>query len=87
MPEYLIAIILTAIAGSYTLQQRKIDTTGAKVDRLELKISEQYVSKTDTSNQFVRLWDTLHRMEEKLDAHVSENKVEIQRIKDKYYHD
>ena len=87
MPEYLVALILSAIAGGYTMLQRKIDSTDEKIDRLELKVSEQYVSKSDVSNQFLRLWDTLHRMEEKLDAHVSENKVEIQRIKDKYYHD
>ncbi|AAL73319.1 hypothetical protein P60_gp38 [Synechococcus phage P60] len=87
MPEYLVALLLSAIAGGYTLLHRRIDTTFEKINRLELKVSEQYVSKADVAGQFMRLWDTLNRMEEKLDAHVSENKVEIQRIKDKYYHD
>ncbi len=87
MPEYFIAVIISAIAGGYTLLQHKVDATDDKIDRLELKVSETYLSKSDVQNQFIRLWDTLHRMEEKLDAHVSENKVDIQRIKNKYYHD
>jgi len=85
MPEYLVALILSAIAGAYTMVQRDIKANDQKIDRLELKLSEEYVKKTDVTGQFLRLWDTLHRMEEKLDAHVSENQLEIQRIKDKYY--
>lgn len=87
LPEYFIAIVLSTLAGGYTLLQRKIDSTDDKIDRLELKVSETYLSKAEVHSQFIRLWDTLHRMEEKLDAHVSENKINIQRIKDKYYHD
>ena len=85
MPEYLVALILTAITGAYTMLQRDIRANDEKIDKLELKMSEEYIKKSDVSGQFVRLWDTLHRMEEKLDAHVSENQLEIQRIKDKYY--
>ena len=85
MPEYLVALLLSATAGAFTMLQRDIKANDQKIDRLELKLSEDYVKKTDVNGQFLRLWDTLNRMEEKLDAHVSENQLDIQRIKDKYY--
>ena len=85
MPEYIVALLVSAAAGAAGLTVRKLDLLDNRIDVLTVKIAEEYVKKDDLSVQFVRLWDTLHRMEEKLDAHVSENNLEIQRIKDKYY--
>jgi len=85
MPEYVIALLVSAAAGATGLAVRKLDQLDTRIDVLTVKIAEEYVKKDDMVPQFVRLWDTLHRMEEKLDAHVSENKLQIQRIKDKYY--
>ena len=85
MPEYLIALLVSAAAGAAGLTVRKLDQLDTRIDVLTVKIAEEYVKKDDMNAHFVRLWDTLHRMEEKLDAHVSENKIQIQRIKDKYY--
>lgn len=85
MPDYLVALMVSAVAGAAGLTVRKLDQLDSRIDSLTVKIAEEYVQKEDMTPQFIRLWDTLHRMEEKLDAHVSENKIEIQRIKDKYY--
>jgi hypothetical protein len=84
MPEYLIALLISTAAGVAGLTIRKLDQLDTRIDVLTVKIAEEYVQKDDMVPQFIRLWDTLHRMEEKLDAHVSENKIQIQRIKDKY---
>lgn len=84
MPEYIVALVLSAIAGGYTLVNRKIDALDNKIDKVELKVAEHYIRKEDIQEQFANLWKVLARLEEKLDAHVGENKLEIQRIKDKY---
>ena len=85
MPEYLIALLVSACAGGAGLVIRKLDYLDTRIDVLQVKLAEEYVKKDELGPQFIRLWITLHRMEEKLDAHVSENNLEIQRIKDKYY--
>ena len=57
MPEYVIGIVLSAIIGVFTNIYTRVNKIDDKVDRLELKVAEHYVTKED-----------LMRFEDKLDA-------------------
>lgn len=57
MPEYVIGIILSGIVGLATNIYTRMHKLDDRVDKLELKIAENYVTKAD-----------LMRFEDKLDA-------------------
>ena len=54
------------------------------MDALELKVAENFVTKAEFREQFVLLFKTLSRLEDKIDAHVSEDARKIDQIKRKY---
>lgn len=85
MPEYLIALILSAILGGAGFLMRRIDNVDEKIDRLELKVAEFYVTKDTLFRMFDRLDSNLTRMEEKLDAHVFEDPRLLEQIRKKYH--
>lgn len=95
MPEYVLAFILSACVGGLGWINRRIDLVDSKVDALEVKAAELYVTKdqldkalTRLENQFLRFGDRLEisllRMEDKLDAHVSEDRSRINNVIQKY---
>ena len=95
MPEYVLAFILSAFVGGLGWINRRIDLVDSKVDALEVKAAEVYVTKdqldkalTRLENQFLRFGDRLEtsllRMEDKLDAHVSEDRSRINNVIQKY---
>lgn len=85
MPEYLIALILSATATTAAFLLRRIDMVDQKVDKLELKVAETYVTKETLFRMFDRLDSNLVRMEEKLDAHVFEDPIQLKRLREKYH--
>lgn len=85
MPEYLIALILSLAAASTSFLVKRIDDVDHKVDKLELKVAETYVTRETLFRMFDRLDTNLSRMEEKLDAHVFEDPALIKRIREKYH--
>lgn len=85
MPEYLIALVLSAAAATGGFLIKRIDSVEDKVDRLELKVAETYVTKETLFRMFDRLESNLSRMEEKLDAHVFEDPILINRLREKYH--
>lgn len=84
MPEYLIALALTTALGAASFLLRRIDGVDSRVDKLELKVAETYVTKETMYRILDRLEGSLSRMEEKLDAHVFEDPEMIKRLRDKY---
>lgn len=84
MPEYLLAAGISVMMGLFGLSFRKIDAADRRMDRLELKVAENYVTKEEFREQFKALFVTLARLEDKIDAHVSEEPLKIESIKRKY---
>ena len=95
MPEYLLALIISACIGSYGWLSRRLDQVDQRIDRFEVKVAEEYATKEALvraidclDGQFLRVGERLEcsliRMEDKLDAHVSEDRNRIDHIIQKY---
>ena len=85
MPEYLFVFIASGIFTVVGFASRKFDGMDKRVDALELKLAEKYVTKHDFKNHQMILFTTLQRLEDKVDAHVSEDASRIAQMKQKYY--
>lgn len=85
MPEYLFVFIASGIFTIVGFASRKFDGMDKRVDALELKLAEKYVTKHDFKNHQMILFTTLQRLEDKVDAHVSEDSSRIAQMKQKYY--
>ena len=104
MPEYLFGIMLTAVLGwgGFTWRRAEDAIThairaGDRVDRLEVKIAENYLTKVEFQAYMDRLFETLGEMKggmqyltERVDYHVTEQageskalRAEIERLRDK----
>ena len=84
MPEYAIGLAATAVLTVFGVLNRKSDAIDSRIDRLEVKLAETYVTKEDLRLEFERLVKSLSRMEDKIDAHVSEDNQRIATMKRKY---
>ena len=84
MPDFVIITAITGIMSLFGVSFRKIDQADRRMDRLELKVAETYVTKMEFREQFALLFKTLERLEDKIDAHVSEDARKIEFIKRKY---
>ena len=91
-PEYLIAAVISIMLGWGGFTWRRAESAhevaermSDRIDALELKIAEKYLTKEDFELQMDRLFATLARFEKKLDFHVYEQAGNItslqQRIK------
>ena len=78
MPEYIAAGLLAGVMSLFGVSFRKIDQADRRMDALELKVAENYVTKAEFREQFVLLFKTLARLEDKIDAHVTEDKTKIE---------
>jgi hypothetical protein len=88
MIEQIIAVVIALITGAAALTTRinkRIDDVDLRMDRLELKMAETYVTKETLYRMFDRLDHSLSRMEEKLDAHVFEDPDKLREIRRKYH--
>ena len=84
MPEYLVGISATAILTLFGILHKKSEAIDHRIDRLEVKVAETYVTKEDLRLEFERIGKALTRMEDKIDAHVSEDTQRITSMKRKY---
>lgn len=84
MPEHIIAAAVAVLMSLFGVSFRKIDQADRRMDALELKVAENFVTKAEFREQFVLLFKTLSRLEDKIDAHVSEDARKIDQIKRKY---
>lgn len=104
MPEYLVGIMITAVLGWGGFTWRKAEDAIARavraddrVDRLEVKIAENYLTKHEFQSYMDRLFETLGEMKggmqyltERVDYHVTEQageskalKAEIEKLRDR----
>ena len=84
MPEYALGLMFSGLFAVCGLINRKIDLVERRQDQLELKVAETYVTKAELKDQYSLLLTSFARLEDKVDAHVSEDKVKIELIKQKY---
>lgn len=84
MPEYALGLMFSGLFAVCGLINRKIDLVERRQDQLELKVAETYVTKAELKDQYGLLLSSFARLEDKVDAHVSEDKVKIELIKQKY---
>lgn len=84
MPEYALGLMFSGLFAVCGLINRKIDLVERRQDQLELKVAETYVTKAELKDQYALLLTSLSRLEDKVDAHVSEDKLKIDLIKKKY---
>tara|TARA_B100001778_G_scaffold4470_2_gene3827 strand:+ start:9586 stop:9858 length:273 start_codon:yes stop_codon:yes gene_type:complete len=87
MPEYVVATAIAATLSMFGVSFRKIDAADRRMDALELKVAEKYVTKEEFRAQFTELFRVLARLEDKIDAHVSEEQNRIAYMKKKYHLD
>lgn len=95
MPEYLIGIVVSAIVGwgGFTWKRAEDAILMARqaadqVDRVELKMAENYLTKQEFESYMNRLFDTLAEMKttvkyvsDRVDYHVSEQAHESKELK------
>lgn len=67
MPEYIVGIAATAVLTLFGMLHRKSDLIDSRVDKLEVKIAEVYVTKEDIRLEFDLLRSQMLRIEDKLD--------------------
>lgn len=77
MSETIVAAIAAGVMSLFGVSFRKIDQADRRMDALELKVAENYVTKAEFREQFVLLFKTLARLEDKIDAHVSQDAKKI----------
>ena len=68
MPEYIVGISATAILTLFGILHRKSEMIDARVDKLEVKVAEVYVTKEDIRLEFDLLRNQMIRIEGKLDT-------------------
>ena len=85
MPEYLFIFIASGVVTFFGIVGKKVDDVDKRMDALELKLAEKYLTKHDFKNHQAVLFNTLARLEDKIDAHVSEDNTRIAKMKTKYY--
>ena len=77
MIEAIIPVVLAAITGGsvmFTRIHNKIHDLDRRVDGVELRVAESYVSKTDFNNALDRMEAHLVRIEGKMDQMISNTK-------------
>ena len=70
MIEQLVPITIALVTGTGVLFNRvysKLNDVDRRIDAVELRVAESYVSKTDFNNALVKMEGHMVRIEEKLD--------------------
>lgn len=68
MPEWLLALIASSIVSGVGITWKRISDTNDRVDKLEVRLAEDYATKVDLDTAFDRVDKALCRFENKLDA-------------------
>jgi len=84
MPEYALGLMFSGLFAVCGLINRKIDLVERRQDQLELKVAEKYVSYEEFNRRWENMLRVFIRIEDKIDAHVSEDSQKIRYIKEKY---
>lgn len=84
MPEYALGLMFSGLFAVCGLINRKIDLVERRQDQLELKVAEKYVSYEEFNRRWDEMLKVFMRIEDKIDAHLSEDSQKIRYIKEKY---
>lgn len=74
--ELIIPVVLASFGGIFTMHGRlnsRISEVDARVDKVELKVAEQYVQRSELSSALEKMENHMVRIEEKLDKIVMKN--------------
>lgn len=83
MPEWLLALIASTVLSGIGLGWKKIADTDSRVDKLEIKIAEEYSTKLEVDTAFEKVDKALCRFENKLDALVMS---ELRSLRENFVH-
>ncbi|QIN96822.1 hypothetical protein [Synechococcus phage S-N03] len=67
MPEYAVGLAATAMFAVFGILHKKSELIDARVDKLEVKVAEVYVTKEEIRLEFDLLRSQMIRIEDKLD--------------------
>lgn len=68
MPEWLITLIASTLLSGAGLTWKRFSDINDRVDRLEIRLAEDYATKVDMDTAFDKVDKSLCRFENKLDA-------------------
>ena len=67
LPEYVVAAFLASLLSLFGVSFRKLDVSDKRMDALELKVAENYITKAEVKEQLAELFVILRRLEDKMD--------------------
>lgn len=68
MPEWLLTLIVSTLLSGAGLTWKRFSDVNDRVDRLEIRLAEEFATKDDMNTAFDKVDQSLCRFENKLDA-------------------
>jgi uncharacterized coiled-coil protein SlyX len=68
MPEWLLTLVVSTVLSGVGLTWKRFSDVNDRVDRLEIRLAEDYATKDDMNTAFDKVDKSLCRFENKLDA-------------------
>lgn len=96
-PEFVIAAVTSSVLGWGAMTWRKSEQAKEvaeqalhKIDSVELKVAEEYITKRDFEQTMGRLFDSISEMKadvkhlsERMDFHVNDQAAEIRKLRER----
>jgi hypothetical protein len=96
LPEFVIAAVCSSVLGwgAFTFKRTEearavAETALQKIDSVELKVAEDYITKHDFEGAMNRLFDSMSEIKkdvkylsERMDFHVNDQAVELRRLRE-----
>ena len=90
MPENVVVLIVPVVLGWMGLTWKRaekalsaVERVADKVDKVELKMAEEYLTKKDFELSMERLFKGFDRLEKKIDFHVYDQSLNIRELQNK----
>lgn len=68
MPEWLLTLVVSTVLSGAGLTWKRFSDVNERVDRLEIRLAEDFATKEDMNTAFDKVDKSLCRFENKLDA-------------------
>lgn len=68
MPEWLLTLVVSTVLSGVGLTWKRFSDVNERVDRLEIRLAEDFATKDDMNTAFDKVDKSLCRFENKLDA-------------------
>ena len=85
MLELVVAPLVAVFLAATGYAVQSASRLEKRLDTIQIDLAKNYVTREELDRKFDGLVYSLQRMEEKLDAHVSEDQYRIAKLKRKYY--